>query len=163
MLCIRNNFVQHTLYEVIRTLFNSLLDSAHIHSIKRNVLEDTNRRPLTYKKLITACFVLGGAIKKITEGDKYVGLMLPNVNASAVTFFAMQAFGITPAMINFTSGISSVISSCKTSVLKHVITSRDFIEKANLSELITHIEDEGIELVYLEDVKAELSISYNFV
>ncbi len=142
-----------------RTLFNSLLDSAHIHSIKRNVLEDTNRRPLTYKKLITACFVLGGAIKKITEGDKYVGLMLPNVNASAVTFFAMQAFGITPAMINFTSGISSVISSCKTSVLKHVITSRDFIEKANLSELITHIEDEGIELVYLEDVKAELSIS----
>jgi len=146
-----------------RTLFNSLLDSAHIHSIKRVVLEDTNRHPLTYKKLITACFVLGGALRKPIKDDKFVGLMLPNVNANAVTFFALQAFGITPAMINFTSGISSVISSCKTSTLKHVITSKDFIEKANLAELVSHIEEEGIEIIYLEDVKSNLSFSEKLI
>ena len=40
----------------------------------------------------------------MTEPGERVGVLVPNVNAAAVVFFALQAFGRVPAMLNFSAG-----------------------------------------------------------
>ena len=47
---------------------------------------------------------LGRKFAALTEPGERVGVLLPNVNAAAVVFFALQAFGRVPAMLNFSAG-----------------------------------------------------------
>ena len=43
-------------------------------------------------------------VKRDTEHGEKVGLMMPGMVGSAITFFGIQAIGRVPAMINFTAG-----------------------------------------------------------
>ena len=55
-------------------------------------------------KLVAGALVLGRKFAALTEPGERVGVLLPNVNAAAVAFFALQAFGRVPAMLNFSAG-----------------------------------------------------------
>jgi len=83
---------------------------------------------------------------------------LPNVNACAVSIFGLMAFGRVPAMINFSSGIKNILSSCKSSQLKTVLTSSAFVHKADMEKVIKAMENEGIKMVYLEDIQKTITV-----
>ena len=78
--------------------------------------------------------------------------MLPNMVSSIVTFFAMQAFGRVPAMLNFSAGGQNFIVSCNVAKIRTIYTSKRFINGAKLSFLIELAEKEGIKIFYLEDI-----------
>ena len=60
--------------------------------------------------------------------------MLPNANAVAVAFMALQAAGRVPAMLNYTSGRAQISSPpAKRRAIRLVLTSRAFIDKAALA------------------------------
>jgi acyl-[acyl-carrier-protein]-phospholipid O-acyltransferase / long-chain-fatty-acid--[acyl-carrier-protein] ligase len=141
-----------------KTLFTSLLESKDINGGGHLIAEDINREPISYKNLITKSFVLGRYLSRNTS-NKYVGILLPNMISSIVTFFSLQAFSRIPAMINYSSGPANVISACQTVKLKQIISSRQFIEKTNLQPLVTEIENNGCRIIYLEDLKEEISIT----
>ena len=138
-------------------LWDSLLDAAVIHGEKHEVIEDLERTPLHYADIFTRSMVLQQLLPKSLQKGEHVGLMLPNANGCFLTFFAMQARGLIPAMLNFSAGEKAVLAALKTASVSTVITSKKFIELAELDELIVAISQEA-EVVYLEDLKEKLNI-----
>ena len=65
-------------------------------------------------------------------GGRAVGVMLPNANGAAVTILGLISAGRVPAMINFTAGLGNILSACTAAEVKTIVTSRAFVEKANL-------------------------------
>ena len=139
------------------TIFAAMLNAAERFGKDRLILEDINREPISYKQLLTKAMILGRVIRKNTETDEHVGIMMPNVIGTSVTFLAVQYAARVPAMINFTGGIQTILRSCETGKIKTIYTSRKFIENADLQELATALE-EKICLIYLEDFRDRISV-----
>jgi len=139
------------------TIFAAMLNAAERYGKDRLIVEDINREPVSYKQLITKAMILGRVIRKNTETNEHVGIMMPNVIGTLVTFLAVQYAMRIPAMINFTGGTKVILRSCKTGKIKAIYTSRKFIEKANLEELATALE-EKVQLIYLEDLRSRISV-----
>jgi len=137
------------------TLFDALLDAARQYGSKKPILEDQERRPLTYVDLIRASFALGRKIADITAPGETVGLLLPSSAAGVVTVFGLHAFGRIPAMLNFTAGLRNLRAAVKLAGVKRVLTSHRFIEQGKLHDLIDALE-ERCEITYLEDVRATI-------
>lgn len=138
------------------SLFSALVDSKHRYGSGSACVEDINQQLLTNRKLTLAAKVLGKALDSWAKGERRVGLMLPNVAAMPSCFFALQAFGYVPAMINFTAGVSSIRSACTTAEVHTIITSHKFVEAFNLQPLIEALKDQ-IRFIYLEEVRDSIS------
>ena len=136
-----------------KTLFYSLLDARNTHGSQHLVLEDVERRPLSYGRLVTGCFVLGREMAKKTRPGERVGVLLPNSSGAAVTFFGLQAYGRVPALLNYSTGAKNIASACRTAQLKTVYSSRRFIRLGRLETIVEAIEETGANLVYLEDLR----------
>ncbi|RJF80462.1 acyl-[ACP]--phospholipid O-acyltransferase [Oleomonas cavernae] len=141
-----------------RNLWQALLDARRAHGSRSEIVEDQDRKPLTYNRLVMACLVLGRAIARLTQPAEKVGVLLPNTAGVAVTFFALIGFGRVPAMLNFSAGPSTMASACRTAKLKTVLSSRRFVAMAKLEDAIKAIS-EVAQVVYLEDVRTALKTS----
>jgi acyl-[acyl-carrier-protein]-phospholipid O-acyltransferase/long-chain-fatty-acid--[acyl-carrier-protein] ligase len=60
-----------------------------------------------------------------------------------------------PAIYNFSSGVPTMLACAQLAEVKHVITSRLFLERAKLN--VQPMKDAGLEFIYLEDVRAGIS------
>lgn len=138
------------------TLFESLLHASEVHGRRHLIAEDIARKPLSYGGFIVRTFTLSRVLTRIVLHDSAVGIMLPNTVATSVSFFALQAMGKTPAMLNFTAGATSIVQACGTACLRTVLSSRKFIETAKLESIVDAISDAGLHIVYLEDVAAQV-------
>jgi len=140
------------------TLFDSLLDAKNLVGRNKIIMEDTNMKPLNFGKFLTLCFALGKQFSKYNKQKEYAGLMLPNSIAAAGAFFGLQAFNITPCMLNFSTGVKNMLSCCKAAGIKNVYTSKEFAQKANLAETLQAMEAANIKIIYLEDIKKQISL-----
>ena len=123
---------------------------------KQVVFEDVTRKTLTMRRLVLGARVLGAALgKRLDPNAQRVGLMLPSVNANPVALLALWGQGKTPALLNFTAGPSALRQSAELAELKQTISSRAFVEKAKLD--LSPLEDAGVEVIYLEDVRETIS------
>ena len=138
-----------------RTLFDALIEAREHHGGHRLILEDQDRRPLSYTDLIRAAFALGRRIQKLTAAGEHVGVLLPSSMGAVVTFFALHAFGRVPVMLNFTAGPRNIRSACVSAGVKRILTARRFVAQGQLDELIEDLS--GIaEITYLEDLRAQV-------
>ena len=141
-----------------KTIFQALLDAQNIHGRKKVVVEDIQRQPLNYEKVITGAYVLGQKLSQYTQFKENVGVLLPSAVANVVTIFGLHVYGRVPAMLNFTVGSKGLTAACETAQIKVVITSRRFILMAKLAPLIETIS-EKVKLIYLEDVKQQITLT----
>jgi acyl-[acyl-carrier-protein]-phospholipid O-acyltransferase/long-chain-fatty-acid--[acyl-carrier-protein] ligase len=140
-----------------RTVFDALIDIAAATGWKKQILEDQDRRPLTYLDLVRAAFALGRKIAARTEPGERVGVLLPTGVGVAVTFFALHAFGRVPVMLNFTAGLKNVTGACEVAGVKRVLCAHKFVEQAKL-EPLTDALAKTVEIVMLEDVRASIGL-----
>jgi acyl-[acyl-carrier-protein]-phospholipid O-acyltransferase/long-chain-fatty-acid--[acyl-carrier-protein] ligase len=145
-----------------KTLFESLLDARKIHGGNHSIIVDATRKAVTYNQLVARCLILGKKISQDTKHGEYVGFMLPNMVSSIVTFFAMQAFGRVPAMLNFSTGGQNFIAACNVAKIKTIYTSKRFVDGAKLSHLTELAEKEGIKIFYLEDIREKITLIDKF-
>ncbi len=138
-------------------LWDKLLEAAHTHGKKHEIIEDLERVPLTYSDIFTRTMVLQQLLPSSIKHGERVGLLLPNVNGCYITFFAMHARGAVPALLNFTMGESATTAALETATIQTVITSRKFIEAGELEPLVETIEKKA-DVLYLEDLRDKLSI-----
>jgi acyl-[acyl-carrier-protein]-phospholipid O-acyltransferase/long-chain-fatty-acid--[acyl-carrier-protein] ligase len=111
-----------------RSIFDALLEARETWGGKRPILEDHERRVLTYTDLIRASFALGRKIADVTEKGEHVAVLLPTGVGSTVVFYALHAYGRVPVMLNFSAGIRNVRAACKTAGIKRILTARKFVE-----------------------------------
>ena len=140
-----------------KTLFQGLLDARAIHGGGHKVVVDIERKPMGYNQLICRSFILGSHLAESTKSGEYVGLLLPNMSGTIVAFFALQAFGRVPAMLNYSTGAKNAVTACRTAKVKTVLTSSRFIKVGKLQSVVDEIEKAGMRLVYLEDIVKRIS------
>ena len=139
------------------SLVEALLDARTQHGGKHLILEDKDRKPISYNRFVLGMLLLGRKFAALAPRGNRVGLMLPGSNAAAISFFALLYQGRTPAMLNFTSGAASLRAACSAATLTHVITSRKFIELAKLENVTSQLEQQ-VKLVYLEDIQNQITL-----
>jgi len=146
-------------------LFPALLAAGQRHGMSKVILEDHERQALTYKRLILASLILGRELSRKVGRNQNVGILLPNVNGLVVALFGLNAFGHTVGLLNFTAGIRNLISAVKMGPLPFVVTSRKFVETAQLSDAVSALAEtevapgRKVSVIYLEDVRKGLGIA----
>jgi len=138
-------------------VFDALLAARKEYGGKKVALHDADDRKLTYDDIIRAAFALGSALRKDTKRGEAVGIMLPTGAGAVITFFALNAYGRVPAMLNFTAGPRNMRAALKAAKVKRIATAHAFIEKAELQPLVDALKDD-VEFIYLEDVRAALGV-----
>lgn len=138
-----------------KTIPEAILESAHNQPCHR-ILEDATHSKLTYNKLVIGAHLLGKKLAAIIpSSNQRVGILLPNVNGTPVTLLGLWLEGKIPAVLNFTTGIATMLACVKLANLKQVVTSRTFLARAKLD--LSTLESEGVQLIYLEDIRASIS------
>ena len=140
--------------DVDRTLFEALLEARHVNGRSAPIVEDIKREPLTYQRLVTGSLALGRALEPGTKPGEPVGLLLPNINGTIVAFFALQAIGRVPAMLNYTSGLANLKAACTAAEIRTIVTARAFVSQAKLEPAVEVLAGQGIRILYLEDLAA---------
>lgn len=139
-----------------RSLFEALLDARHIHGGKAPVVEDIRREPLSYNRFVAGSLALARPLAKESAPGEAVGLLLPNVAGVAVAFFALQAVGRVPAMLNYTSGLANIRAACTAAQIRTIVTARAFVDQARLGDLVEGLAADGLAIRYLEDIGAAI-------
>jgi len=140
-----------------RTMVEAVMQAADTHGRRRVAIEDPVSGMLSYKRLLAGAAILGAKLMPIAQEGRAVGVMLPNVNAAVVTILGLMTAGRVPAMINFTSGAANILSACKAAQIDTILSSRAFIERARLGNLVAAIE-KAVRIIYLEDIRAGITL-----
>ncbi|QXP86965.1 AMP-binding protein [Methylococcus capsulatus] len=137
------------------TLFSALLDARKVHGGKTLVLEDVERKPVSYDRLIARALFASEKLECLTETGETVGILLPTAIATVVTLLGLQHAGRIPAMLNFSTGVSVLRGACETAAIRTVLTSRRFIDAAKLGDTLAQLES-GVRVIYLEEVFGDI-------
>lgn len=143
-----------------KSLFAALIDGAKIGIRHKAKIEDSSRVPLSYRQFIARCFILGRQIKRQTQVEEHVGVMMPTTVAGMVTFFALHAYQRIPAMLNFSMGFYHLFAACKTAEISTIYTSKQFIETAKLELLVDELKAAGLIIRFLEDFKTTVHLGH---
>ena len=139
-----------------QTFWQALLDARRAYGGKRIILEDIQRTPISISRLILGSFILGRKLAALTPGQKTVGILMPNANATVVAIYGLYAYGKVPAMLNFSTGAVNMAAACTAAEVRTIITSRKFIEAGEMEEDVKLLERE-CKIIYLEDVRETVS------
>lgn len=142
--------------DIDRTLFQALIDAKDVHGGDTLVVEDIKREPLSLKRLLTGSMALGRAFERRSAHGEAVGLLLPNVNGTVASFFALQAIGRVPAMLNYTAGLANLKAACTAAQVRTIVTARAFIQQAKLEAVVEGLEADGRTILYLEEIAGEI-------
>ncbi|TPJ35745.1 AMP-binding protein [Mesorhizobium sp. B2-8-3] len=151
-----DRFAEARLYgtNLDRGLFLAMRDAADRVGPSHPIIEDVISGSLSYRKLFIGARVLGRHFEVVTAPGEAVGVLLPNANGVVLTFVGLISAGRIAAMINYTAGPASVTAAVRTAVIRTVVSSRAFIEKAAIDDIVAAVEAGGAKMLWLEDVRA---------
>ncbi len=143
-----------------RDVLSAIVAAAAEHP-GHKVLEDATRKPLSYRRLLVGADVLSQPLEKALPADAArIGILLPNVNALPVTLMSLWHLDRVPAILNYSTGAATMLACCQLADLKQVITSRAFLERARLD--LKPLQDAGIQFIYLEDLRTQITKGQKF-
>jgi acyl-[acyl-carrier-protein]-phospholipid O-acyltransferase/long-chain-fatty-acid--[acyl-carrier-protein] ligase len=136
-------------------LVSAIAAAAHLEPNKV-VLEDATLQALTYRRLLAGSWLLAERLAgRLDAGSSRVGVLLPNVNATPVTLMALWLTGRVPAVLNFSTGVPTMLVCAQLAGLRELVTSRAFLTRAKIP--VEPFEQAGIRVIYLEDLRAGIS------
>ncbi len=144
--------------KIDRTLWQALLDAQATHGGNREIIEDIERKPANYDRIVTGSLVLGRKLAQLTPGQKNIGVLMPNAIGGALAFFGILATGRVPALLNFSTGAINMSAACTAAEVGAIVTSRKFIEVAEMQSDI-ELLSRNCKIIYLEDVRASITLS----
>ena len=145
-----------------QTLFEALVASAKLYGPSRPILEDALGAKLTYRRLLVSVRVLARRIAAMSRRGEAIGILLPNSTGVVVSMFAVASAGRVAAMLNYTAGPAAIVSALATGNISTVLTSKAFIEKADLGSLIEKMKESGARIVHVEDLRASIGFMEKF-
>ena len=116
------------------------------------IVQDTFGQKATYGMLLTGAVALNHRLGTRLAGEKNVGILLPPSVAGALVNLALTLQGKTVVNLNWTVSAEAFRSAIAQSGLRHIVTSRKFIEAVHLPEC-------SATCLYLDELLAGLSLS----
>ncbi len=139
------------------SLTQALYESIRNFGGEQKIIEDMQREAMSLRRLRIASLILSDALAKKGVQQGNIGVLLPNVMATVVTFYALQQMGLVAAMLNYTSGTDNIKSAVDSADIKVILTSRKFIETAELQSILSILE-ECTQVIFLEDVRQSVTL-----
>lgn len=133
------------------TIPKRLLMAAAAHPGQQPIVVDELGKSLSFDRLIIGCAVLSRQIGTLTHRH-HVGCLLPNSVTGVVALFGCQFAHKTPAILNYTFPLPTLIRCCERADIDALLTSRQFLHKCDLGDLPGLLAEHGIRTVFLEDV-----------
>jgi acyl-[acyl-carrier-protein]-phospholipid O-acyltransferase/long-chain-fatty-acid--[acyl-carrier-protein] ligase len=135
-----------------QTLFQAFLDAKSTFGARHGLVEDVRLQEDTYGSLLRMALAMGRLLAPVTREREVVGIVMPNAAPTLGLVLGLSARGRVPAFLNYTSGAAGVRMACEVAEIRTVVTSRAFLEKARLTNLLTTLP--GVQVHYLEDLKS---------
>jgi acyl-[acyl-carrier-protein]-phospholipid O-acyltransferase/long-chain-fatty-acid--[acyl-carrier-protein] ligase len=121
----------------------------------RIALEDVAGAHLSGRRMLVGASLLSARMQVCMNDSDRVAVLLPNVAATPLVLLGLWKLGRVPAILNFSSGIPTMLECCKLAGTRQLITSRVFLEKAKLNA--EPFAAAGIRVLFLEDLRAMIS------
>jgi acyl-[acyl-carrier-protein]-phospholipid O-acyltransferase / long-chain-fatty-acid--[acyl-carrier-protein] ligase len=112
-------------------------------------MADASKRTLSFGSALTASLLLSKAIRRRTEGQTHVGILVPASIGGALANVATTFSGKTAVNLNFTAGREAMAHAVDRCGIRTILTSRHFLAKASIEPT------EG--MVFLEDLMGQIS------
>ena len=138
------------------TLYQALIQARDNYGKKYLVAEDLDRKEMSYRQFLLKTVILARYIKTQSHFSEHIGILLPTTITTMISFFALQLIGRIPAMINFSSGLRNLLHACELTGIQQIYTSRKFVDTLKFGDLIASIEQAGIKIHYLEDLRGKI-------
>lgn len=139
-----------------RSLFQAVRDAATTFGPSRPIIEDVVTGSLTYRKLLIGARVLGRRLATMSQPGGTVGLMLPNANGLVLSLLGLASAGRVAAVMNYTAGPASTAAAISAAAIDTVVSSRAFVEKAGIGDIVEAAEKAGARIVWLEDLRESI-------
>jgi acyl-[acyl-carrier-protein]-phospholipid O-acyltransferase/long-chain-fatty-acid--[acyl-carrier-protein] ligase len=140
-----------------RTLFEAFLEAKGAFGPNYKLVEDTRLQEESYGSLLKMSLGLQRLISRFTAPDEVVGVLTPSAAPTLGLVLALSAGKRVPALLNYTAGPEGLRSACTAANIRTIFTSRTFLEKARLTQLVEQLP--GIAVHYLEDLKAQIGFT----
>lgn len=137
------------------TLFSALRQASVLYRSRPGGIEDasgTVGREELIKRSLGAARIVSG----LAPPGGVVGILLPNVAGTLAALIGCGAVGRVPAMLNYGAGSEAINEACRAAQVRAIITSRAFVEKADLGPVVARLETP---LYYIEDLRERLGIA----
>jgi acyl-[acyl-carrier-protein]-phospholipid O-acyltransferase / long-chain-fatty-acid--[acyl-carrier-protein] ligase len=115
----------------MRTLHRAFVRTARTRPL-RFAMADAQNKKVSFGSAMMRTIFLGRRLKKIWQGQKMVGLLLPPSAPGALVNFAVLLAGKVPVNLNYTVSEETLASCIRQCDIKTVITSKTFLEKVKL-------------------------------
>ena len=144
-------------------VYPSKLDPIHVawlKSAKKSktafAVADIEGVEISHKKFLTGVLLFSEKIEAYSP-EQNVGLLLPSSGGGAIASIAILSLGKTLVNLNFTAGKKALGSAAKQAEVKHIYTSRKFLDKMleRGMDLASYFPES--KLLMLEDIKEEIS------
>jgi acyl-[acyl-carrier-protein]-phospholipid O-acyltransferase/long-chain-fatty-acid--[acyl-carrier-protein] ligase len=139
------------------SLPDAILAARRAYGADRVAFEDIEGASLTYGQLALAGAVLERALRARFAPLERVGLLLPATPPAIAVLVAFWRAGRVPAMLNPTVGSGAVVSALRTAGCTTVLSSRGFVEKGGLGDLVGEVQAAGFRMLWTEDLKAAVT------
>jgi acyl-[acyl-carrier-protein]-phospholipid O-acyltransferase/long-chain-fatty-acid--[acyl-carrier-protein] ligase len=143
------------------TVLSAVIERARLCP-KFVIMEDATRQTLTCRRLMIAVDLMARQWRRIfdaTHGER-VGVLLPNTNATPSVLLSLWVTEKVPAVLNYSTGTTTMLACAQLAGLKQIVTSRSFLQRARIN--VDPLVKAGIEMIFLEDVRARISDSEKF-
>ena len=143
--------------------YPSKLDPIHVAWLKSAkrfktafAVADIEGVEISHIKFITGVLLFSKKIKSYSP-EQNIGLLLPSSGGGAIASIAILSLGKTLVNLNFTAGKKALYSAATQAEVKHIYTSRKFLDKMleRGIDLASYFPDS--KLLMLEDIKEEIS------
>ena len=118
-------------------------------------IAEVKGEPLSHHKLLTGCAIFARRIKK-TAG-KNIGLLMPTTNGGAIANMASLMAGKTVVNINFTAAPDAMLSALEQADVETIVTAHQFVTKLKTRGIDVEPLFAGRNVLYMEDIKANVS------
>jgi acyl-[acyl-carrier-protein]-phospholipid O-acyltransferase/long-chain-fatty-acid--[acyl-carrier-protein] ligase len=136
-----------------RRLETPLLHRGFVRMARRHpfrmAMADMRVEKLSFFKALVGTIALARKLRTLLDDRPMVGIYVPPSVAGALTNIAAQLMGKVAVNLNYTVSIESLQSACDQAEIRHVVTSKAFLEKVPVQPPGEHI--------YLEDVMASIA------
>ena len=143
--------------------YPSTLDPIHLSWLKNAkksktafAVADIEGVEISHKKFLTGVLLFSRKIE-VYSPEQNVGLLLPSSGGGAIASMAILSLGKTIVNLNFTAGKKALQSAAQQAEVKHIYTSRKFIDKMQERGIDLESFFPDSKLLMLEDIKEEIS------
>ena len=129
-------------------LQHRFIENARKNPAKLAIIDRTTGNDITYERALLGALILARRFKKLESGR--IGIMLPTSSGGALATIAANMAGLTPVMINYSTGAEkNCLYAQRQCDFKTIVTARPLLEKANCPELP--------DMVFVEDILKTVS------